>query len=192
MSKLIKLGYQGIIGSNSHKAALTIIKKLEGTNIVLVPLFTSKGVVDNLIGEEIQYGIMALHNNTAGEVLETKIALQNKKILKLVEIFDMPIHHCLFVKSCEVSMSSILVIASHMQALKQCEKTLIHKFNRIRFQEEADTALSAIKLSVNIFPKTTAILCSREAGDKNKLHLLLKNVEDNKNNQTTFGLFKIN
>lgn len=94
-TEAIKIGYQGMEGSNSERAAKEMAQKRGFTAVEYVPLISSKGVIDALESGTIDYGVVATKNSQGGEVLESMVALKNKHI-ELVSTLVMPIHHCLF------------------------------------------------------------------------------------------------
>lgn len=55
---MIRVGYQGIEGSNSEEAARKIAKQLKLSEYELTPLVTSKMVIDKLKRNEIDYGVV--------------------------------------------------------------------------------------------------------------------------------------
>ncbi len=186
---MIKIGYQGIIGSNSYNA-LKLLIKLEDQDQA-IPLITSSNVVKALLEKRIDFGLCAISNNTTGIVDETIEALKTLKI-EIINEIEIPIHHCLYVKNKHITKKDIEQIASHEQALKQTNNYIKSNFNnKIELLKQEDTAICADKLINGDFSENTAVIISNEAGETRKLHLLEKNIEDNKNNATKFILFKL-
>lgn len=195
--KNIKIAYQGMVGSNSDNACQEMSKKIDFNNIYDLKDFniefiegiTSQGVVDMLINNQADFGVVATKNVLAGDVIETKDAFNtpnfNYKVL-LEEKF--PIHHCVFVKdkSCEDKINKI---ASHIHALLQC-KNYISKFDNITQVELSDTAIGAKHLADGTIEEDTAILCRKNAGEMFGLTLIAENIEDIKDNYTTFVFIK--
>ena len=62
----MKIGYQGIQGSNSEASARSMAKRLGWTGVEYVPLVHSRGVVNALLSGEVDYGVMATLNHVAG------------------------------------------------------------------------------------------------------------------------------
>lgn len=182
----MKIGFQGDIFSNSEEACKKFIQKMNFNTAQLIPLISSKNVVDALLKKEIDYGVMALKNSIAGPVIETKEVLNNS--IQLIETLDLPIHHCLFKKTAD---SDINFVASHIQALNQTKETRKNILNNVIEIECLDTALAAKMLSEGKYPNNYAVICRENAGLFFKLFLMAKNIEDNKSNLTTFGLFKL-
>ena len=58
----MKIGYQGIEGSNSEASAKSMAKRLGWTDVEYVPLIHSRGVVEALLSGEVDCGVMATLN----------------------------------------------------------------------------------------------------------------------------------
>lgn len=185
----MRIGYQGIEGSNSENATKILSKELKLNNVNLVPLITSANVVNELKLKNIDYGVMAIENTIGGLVEETRNALLDVDISVLEEV-SIQIHHCIF-KKYEISMDSIRNVASHVQALIQCNKNIEKLFPNCNIIETEDTSIAAKYLKEGILPDNTAVICSKNAGEISKLELISENIEDNLNNYTTFGIYKL-
>ena len=190
-TEAIKIGYQGMEGSNSERAAKEMAQKRGLAAVEYVPLISSKGVIDALENGTIDYGVVATKNSQGGEVLESMVALKNKHI-ELVSTLVMPIHHCLFKKQAETPDEHIRYVASHIQALKQTKKWVGENLSpEIVTIEMEDTAISAKMLGEGLLKDDTAVICSLEAGLQNGLTLMAQNIEDDKRNRTEFRLLKM-
>lgn len=185
----MRIGYQGIEGSNSENAAKILSKELKLSNIELIPLITSANVVKELNLKNIDYGVMAIENTIGGPVEETKNALIDMNISVLEEV-SVQIHHCIF-KKYEISINSIRNVASHIQALTQCSKNIEKLFPNCNIIETEDTSIAAKYLKEGILSDNTAVICSKSAGNASNLELISENIEDNSNNYTTFGIYKL-
>lgn len=183
MKKKIKIGYQGIAGSNSEAASAGFAVTQGMKNVEYVPLVSSKNVVTSLMAGEIDYGVMASRNHIAGYVHETEEALTGISY-HLAAALCLPIHHCLFVK--DPSVTHPAVIASHPQALAQCQNTLAQDFADAEQMEIEDTAIGAQYLAEGTLPSNVGILCRRNAGEAFGLYLLRENLEDDPTNATDF------
>lgn len=183
MKKRIRIGYQGIAGSNSEAASAGFAVTQGMKNVEYVPLVCSARVVDALLAGDIDYGVMASRNHIAGYVRETEQALTGISY-HLAAALCLPIHHCLFVK--DPTVTSPAVIASHPQALAQCKTTLSHDYPDAAQQEIEDTAIGARYLADGTLPANVGVLCRREAGEAFGLHLLQENLEDDPTNATDF------
>lgn len=184
---MVKIGFQGDVGSNAEEATGRFIDEFKLENADQIPLITSKNVVSALIEQKIDYGVMATRNSIAGEVTETKEALNND--IEMLEETQIPIHHCVFTKSKDVS--KITSIASHIQALRQTRNTRKKIMPKAQEVECIDTALAAKMLCNGEYPSNYAVICRKNAGERYGLNLFAENIEDDKSNKTTFGLFML-
>lgn len=184
------IGYQGIEGSNSQQCSVDMAENLSMNVSKFIPLIHSKGVVEALKNKDINYGVMAIKNSVAGEVIETANALK-KLNFKIIDTNTLPIHHCLFVKNNLISLNNIQKISSHIQALKQCKSNLSKLLPNAQWIEVEDTAIAAKFLSDGTLSDDTAILCRKNAGENFGLHLIKENIEDDKNNFTDFIMIEL-
>jgi prephenate dehydratase len=185
---MLIIGYQGVEGSNSEKAALELAKKNKFKEFQLLPLVSSFNVLDNVIKKRVHHGIIAVENSMGGRVVESDVVLTHLNLRKLDEI-TLSISHFLFVKNKNISITDIKKIASHPQAFKQCHNSLENKFPEIVLLKDEDTATAARKLALGIFTSDVAVLCRKNAGEMNGLHLLVSHLEDSKDNKTTFEMY---
>lgn len=188
---MIKIGYQGEVGSNSEEAAYEFAKEkgLQEGEYELVPLVESRYVVSALKQKKISFGVMATRNSVAGTVIETYEAIKDE-YFELVATVILPIHHCVFIKP-NVEMEEIKVITSHVQALHQTENNRKLSFPNWSELEANDTASAARNLSQGVLPDDYAVICRKNAGEKYGLKLVCENIEDDKNNRTEFRVYKL-
>lgn len=187
---MIKIGYQGIEGSNAEQAAHDLVEKLKLTDVEYVPLVDSQHVIRAMKTGETDYGVCAVYNSAAGMVLETFFATNGVELLIRGET-TMNIHHCLFKKSPEVADESLKYVASHILALKQCEDHLKYQYPGLRTVEVEDTAKAAKDLAEGVLPPEYTVLCRKNAGYLFGLCLMDENIEDFKDNRTHFCLFQL-
>lgn len=187
--KNIKIGYQGGVGSNSEKAAKLFTEQKAWTGSLLIPCFDSKGVVDALIHKRIDLGVLALNNVIAGEVLETKFALEYLHF-ELKGSLSLSINHCLCTLN-DLTIDQITEIVSHPHALSQISVFLDKNFATIPRSNHQDTALAAIDLAEGKLPKSAAIIATKEAAMANKLQVRFENIANTKENFTNFILIKL-
>ena len=135
----MRIAYQGIPGSNSEAIASVFALNLDIPNPKYLPAVHSAGVIGRLQRGEADYGVMATRNLIAGEVAETKAALDSFPH-RTLDAQWLPIHHCLFVKE---PGTKIARIASHIQALGQCKQTLARRYPDLPQMEVEDTAIAA-------------------------------------------------
>lgn len=185
---MVIIGYQGVEGSNSERAALEFAYKKGFKDYQLLPLVSSFNVLDNVIKKRVNYGVVAVLNSSGGIVKESKIVLDHLNLEKKDEI-TIPIHHYLFVKDSTITLDKLLSFASHPQAFKQCRKTLKRDYPSIKLISDEDTATAARKLSLGILDNKNGVICRKNAGEMNNLYLLKSNLEDKTDNKTTFYVY---
>ena len=190
----ITIAYQGRPGSNSHAAARLFAEResfLTGSGTAFLPCVSSEGVCTALAYGQAGYGVMARRNSIAGTVGETAQALGEFDGVALLSSIVLPIHHCLFSCSPAVTLSSVMSVASHTQALAQTRKTVskLLSCRKYTVRTVPDTALAAEQLRAGELFRDTAVICPKEAGLANGLFLLVENIEDEKGNETVFGLY---
>lgn len=185
----IKIGYQGMEGSNALAAAQEMCGQLALKDVIYIPLITSAGVTKALLNGEVQYGVMATRNVIAGEVEETKVVLMGLKY-ETIATCKLPIHHALFIKSDKILKEEIKEVASHIQALKQCKGYLKVHFKNSIYTPLEDTAIGAKYLAEGKLQETTAVICRKEAGVQYGLYLLAEEIEDLKGNYTEFMMIE--
>ena len=86
----MKIGYQGMEGSNAHVAAMELAKSQRFEGVEYVGLISSINVVNELEKGNIDYGVVATKNSIGGEVVESMNALRNRP-LELVATHILPI-----------------------------------------------------------------------------------------------------
>jgi prephenate dehydratase len=178
----------GIPFSNSEEAAEEFSEKWGWREVELVPLMTAEGVVNAVESGEIEFGVVAASNIVAGPVAETVAAMKNVADIDQVDMVSLPIHHCVFAKS---SGSNIKTIASHPQALAQCKGSIEKLYPGAKTSETKDTAYAAQLLSEGKLSDDVAVLCRKNAGEFYNLALLQENIEDSKENSTSFVLLRL-
>ncbi len=179
-----KVGYQGMFGSNSHIAAQKLASAFLSSEVEFVPLVTSKNVVNALKNNEIDYGVLAVNNNVAGEVIETTTALDGFDYNVCGDTV-LEIRHCVFTTH---TCSKVATVASHIQALQQCKNTIMREFPTATTQELEDTAIGAYYLSNATLNDNTAVICPQFAGEHYNLKLIYKDAQDMQGNATEFIL----
>lgn len=185
---MIIIGYQGVEGSNSERAALEFALKREFNSYQLLPLVSSFNVLDNVVKKRVDYGVVAVLNSSGGIVKESKIVLDHLNLAKKDEI-TIPIHHYLYVKNQTITIKDVSTLVSHPQAFKQCKNTLETEYPTIKLKDDEDTATAARKLSLGIIEPNCGVLCRKNAGEMNNLVLLESNLEDSQDNKTTFYIY---
>ena len=189
---ILHIGYQGIPGSNSETASKQFVQRFALEPSTLVPLVTSKDVVYALREGTIDYGVMAVYNKIAGDVAETRDALQTIDY-DMGGALAIPIRHCLF-KHPDTPLEGVTTIASHPQALLQTQKVRKQLYPTLSEVTTPDTALAAKQLATGELPRTTMVLCSKQAGLQHGLQFVredMKDLPDDITNETEFILVRL-
>lgn len=187
VSGRIRLGYMGIPFSNSEAMALKFRREMNWKDAEMVPLMSSANTVVALKEKKIDFGVFAVRNSTAGEVLETADSLSGITYRKVLEGSER-IHHCLFAKNEGVKINRI---CSHIQALGQCKNTLSELYPGAVQTDCSDTAYAAEMLSVGRLPDDCGVICRKAAGEHYGLSLIRENIEDSGNNETFFMMIAL-
>jgi chorismate mutase/prephenate dehydratase len=112
------------------------------------------------------------------------------RIVDKVTIF---IRHFLM-KRKDVSFNKIFQIMAHPQVFAQCQNNLRKKYPNLKLvsgkNEMIDTAKAAKALSQGKIDKNTAILGPKILSDIYQFDIVDNNLQDDKNNKTTFLLIK--
>ncbi len=190
MEQKVIIGYQGVENSNNHMAAIYFAEKHAWAHPELRPLVSGANVAAALRSGEIRYGVYAYRTLAGGLVQENVKAMEGLN-LKRIDQCQILIHHSLFKKNGSIPDHKITAIASHPEALRQCRQTLKRLYPDAECIPAKNTALAAQALAEGELPETAAVLCSRKAGTLLHLTLIRDNVEDLKDNRTTFVLAEL-
>lgn len=177
-------------GSFSDIAAHELADQMGWSEVCYYPLTCARNIMDRLRGEQIDYGVLAVENSSAGPVEEFTQTFGSVPYEVLAEDV-LPIHHCLFKKSAAVPADRLTEVVSHQQALLQTAETRAAHYPGLQEDEIEDTALGAQWLAQGRLPDTAAVICSRRAGELWDLDLIEENIEDTEDNRTTFLLLKL-
>ena len=186
------LGIQGGQGSFNEEVARTYTKEFGIGEYKIKYLHNSDRVIRQLKSGKIDYGLMAIYNSVGGPVIESMHALAQCEC-RVLQIVHHPIRHFLLAKK-GTSLKQIKKIISHPQAIKQCQSTLQKKFPRTKTVgsqgELIDQATAAKALAAGQLPSTTAVITSQVCADLFDLKIIAKDLQDQKNNITSFALLR--
>jgi len=183
------VGFQGIAGSHSERAAIDLLGRVAVERYRLEPCVTAAEVVSRLRDGRIHRGVLALRNVVGGEVLETLEATRGVSLREIVRA-ALPIVHCLYARvACD--LSEVVALHSHEQAFRQCHETLVRLCPRAALVAADDTALAARHLAEGRYPVGSAVVCSRAAGEQFALCLLREGIQDRADNLTEFALVEL-
>lgn len=132
----MKIAIQGILGSNHHIVANAYFE--EENELLLCHSFES--VVQNLLSDQADMGVMAIENSLAGSIIPNYALLYDHN-LKVIGEYYQEISHHLMAKEGQ-SIQDIVEVHSHPMALLQCTN-FFKKYPKIKLVEAADTAIVA-------------------------------------------------
>lgn len=170
-----KVGCQGTGGSNSETAARKLFKNNE---IIFYNEF--EDVFRAVESGEIEFGIIPIHNSTAGSVTQNYDLIREHNVY-IARTVKVEITNCLAVKD-GVKPEDIKKVYSHPQALKQCSAYL----RECGFEpvESKNTATAAKYVSE--CEKPCAAICSENCAELYGLKILKKNISNVIPNYTRF------
>lgn len=187
-TKFITIGIQGGKGSFNEEALFYYLKKEGIDKFRIKYLYTSENVLKALHEGDIDRGQLAIHNSVGGTVGESILAMANYKF-KIVEEFAIKISHALMIRK-DAKFSEITTIMTHPQVLAQCKSTLSKKYPRLKQvsgeKDLIDHAVIAKHLSENKLPKNIATMGSKILAQLYNLQIIEDNLQDAKENYTSF------
>ncbi len=178
----LKIAIQGIRGSNHHQVA----KDLFGDDIDLVECMSFDGLVDQLLINKADKGVMAIENSIAGSIIPN-YALVFKNNLHIIGEHYLNIHHHLMVLKGQ-KIEDIREVHSHPMALLQC-KEYFRDFPSIKLVEDVDTAETAKRIQEGQL-KDVAAIAPKVASELYNLEIIASEIQTIKNNSTRFIVVK--
>lgn len=177
----LRVAFQGIEGAYSELAARRFFAdRRESPSLLGRGTFAeAAAAVDD---GEADYAILPLENTTAGSINEVYDLLSRSR-LRIVGEEILPVSHCLLAVQ-KVPVDKIRRVLSHPQALAQCMRFL-SGLSQCVTEYCADTALAVRKVAQDADIAQAAI-ASEEAGKRYGLHVLKRDLADQKNNFTRF------
>ena len=92
----------------------------------------------------------------------------------------------------DVEFEQIDTIITHQQVMKQCEQNLSRKYSHLKLQvgrgEHTDPAKVAQELANGKLPGNVAVVSNKLLAEVYDLKIVENELEDNKNNESTFLL----
>lgn len=181
-------GIQGGQGSFNEEAILYYLEHEGIEKYKIKYLYTSANVMRALHVGEIDRGQFAIHNSVGGVVDESIHAMASYKC-KIVDQFAIKISHALMIRD-DTKLSDITTIMTHPQVLAQCKHTLSQKYPHLKHTSGdgnlIDQARVAVKLSQHKLPKHVATMGSNVLAKLYCLKIIEDNLQDAKENYTSF------
>ena len=176
------IGIQGIIGSFHH-----IVTKQYFENKAAIKEFISfDDLVESLVNEKCNYGVMALENSIAGSLIPN-YALIDENNLHIVGEKYLDIQHNLICLEGQ-DINDIKEVHSHPMALLQC-KDFFKKYPHIKLVEDKDTAQVAKRISEHKL-QCIAAIASDLAADLYSLKIIKKSIQSIRHNETRFVILQ--
>lgn len=170
-----RVGCQGTSGANSETAARMIFGERSFT------FYKTFEEVFRAVAEgELDYGVLPVHNSTAGSV-DSTYDLMSKYPVYIVREVCVEINHCLAAKK-GTAIGDIKCVYSHPQALAQCSEFLtMHGLKNAEYSNTATAAKMVAESSESI-----AAICSKDCAERLGLDILSEGVADCSVNRTQF------
>lgn len=182
--KQVSIAIQGDKASFSEQAAKQFCQNNCIQNYHLDYAISSQAVIEKVKAGLVDYGVMAIYNGTGGAVKET-IDAMNTKSLDIIAVIPLSVKQNLLVLP-NISQNQIQAIYSHNQALRQCQQYLTKHYQHVKQYPVADTAIAARQLANGELPAHSAIIGNAACATQYGLKLLAADINDDKENKTTF------
>lgn len=178
----LQIAIQGIRGSNHHQVA----REYFGDHVGLVECLSFDAVVNALLTQKADKGIMAIENSIAGSIIPN-YALVYHNNLHIIGEHYLNIHHHLMVLKGQ-GIADIKEVCSHPMALLQC-KEFFKDHPHIRLVEDVDTAETAKRIQAQQLGHVAAI-APQVAAELYGLDIVAREIQTIKNNATRFIIVK--
>lgn len=174
-----KIGCQGIMGANSHTAALNLFTSK--ANIEFYQNF--EDVFKAVDCGELSFGVIPMQNSTSGSISLTYELLQ-KYNLFVSSVLKCEIQHCLAVRK-NVKLSQINKVYSHEEALKQCKSFFVSN-PKLSPAICENTAVAAKMIATDDNNEFSAAICSPHCAELYGLDIVMTEIADIIPNYTKF------
>ncbi len=175
MESKLKVAYLGPKATFSYQASL----RLFGSKADFIPIKRLADVIEEVEKQRADYAVVPIENSNEGSVNTTLDELVDTN-LKVINEINMRISHCLLSKT---KLENIKVVYSHHQAITQCSNWLHKNLPNAEIFPVNSTAQAAQLASKN---SKAAAISSEVAAQIYNLNILVKSIEDSKDNWTRF------
>ena len=175
----MKIAYSGVEGAFGHIASKSIFM-----NQKLLPFSNFSDAYNSVVKGYCDACVLPLENSHAGDV-GSVMDLIFSGPLYINNVIDVDIVHNLIAKK-GTKIEDIKVVASHPQALAQCQKYIQKK--GFKTFEHTNTAIAAKDLAESN-DKNSAVIASSDVAKLYDLEILETNVNESRNNTTRFAVF---
>ena len=184
----ITYGIQGGKGSFNEEALLYYLERENIRRYKIKYLYTTENVLHALHNGDIDMGQFGISNHVGGIVQESFQAM-GKYLFTIKDELAISIVHTLMIKK-NISFNVIETIMAHPQALAQCKNNLRQKYPNLKQisgeKELANSSMIAKCLYEQKLPDSIAMIGSKALAELYDLKIIEENLQDQKNNQTTF------
>lgn len=172
------IAIQGAEGSNHHKVA----RDFYGDNIQLKECMSFDALVESLLDNSANLGVMALENTIAGSIIPNYALIDNNDLHIVGEEYLNIHHHLMALRGQKIE--AIKEVWSHPMALLQC-KEFFKKHPHIKLVEDVDTAEVAKRISKENLVGIAAI-APKIAAEIFDLAIIEDEIQTIKDNATRF------
>jgi prephenate dehydratase len=177
----------GDAGSFSETAGILYAQQA-GIAATFVYLPDMEDLLAAVVAEKVDIGLFPVVNFRGG-IVKTAFEAMGKHPFSLVSSIKLNVQHCLIIQP-GASLKEITKIASHPQALAQCDAYLKKEFGRAERIPWNDTAGAVRDLANGKLPPTCAVLASERAAEMYGLKVTAKSIQDDPDNFTMFVVVK--
>lgn len=172
--------YLGPAGTNSEEALSLLGIPAENRKSYT----TFKEVVEAVDRKDCLSGVIPIENSSMGSVAEALGALISASDVQIQAELVLDIHHALIVSE-RMSLSDVTEVASHPQALGQCESWISSNLKGSVRISVSSTA-KAVRQASSVHNHNLAAIGSALAAEKYKGKVLFPSIADLNGNQTRF------
>lgn len=177
----MRIAIQGELGSNSHMAALQMLK-----NTDIVPCNVSAEVLAKVVSGEVDGAVLPIENSLHGSVAEHYDLLMQLPV-RIERESLMHIRHNIIAMP-GVKLADIRKVMSHPVALSQCRHFLAGhpEFEVVSFYDTAGSVKHVMEGGLRDVAGIAPVLAATEYGAE----VLLPGIEDHAENYTRFHLIR--
>lgn len=181
-------GIQGGKGSFNEEALRYYLRRANIPAYRIAYLHTTERVLRALHAGDIDQGQFAIHNSRGGIVDESIEAMARYRF-NIADQFAIPIAHALMIRP-DATLRDITEIMAHPQVFAQCREALKQKYPQLKLVSGKgvliDHAKVAEQLGKKLLPKHTATMGSKALASLYGLTVIEDNLQDLKDNYTSF------
>lgn len=181
------LGISGEKGSFSEQAAKIYTEKIS-TKLEFNYLMDMEGVLDAVETKKVDFGIFPVVNLRGG-LVKMAFKAMGKHLFEVIDEIWLEVEQCLLVLP-GTNLNDINKIASHPQAIAQCQRYLKKTFKEVEYLEWQNTAKAAKDLSEGKLKHDTAVIAPINSAQIYGLKVLAKSIQDDNPNLTAFIIVK--